>query len=92
MVDSALGKLKRRNSMADAEVGGILFNAERSVITKHINNILKTKELERDLVCARIAHTAEDGKTNQSLFYNLNMILSVGYRINSKLEELISGK
>jgi len=62
----------------------LLFNAERSVITKHINNILKTKELEKDAVCAKIAHTAEDGKTYQSLFYNLDMILSVGYRINSK--------
>jgi len=54
------------------------------LMQKHINNILKSKELERDSVCAKIAHTAEDEKTYQSLFYNLDIILSVGYRINSK--------
>jgi prophage maintenance system killer protein len=60
-----------------------LFQTERSVITKHINNILKTKELERS-VCAKFAHTASDGKTYKSNFYNLDMIISVGYRVNSK--------
>lgn len=61
-----------------------LFLTERSVITKHIGNIFKTKELERNSVCAKFAHTASDGKTYTSNFYNLDMIISVGYRVNSK--------
>jgi len=61
-----------------------LFQTERSVITKHINNILKTKELQRNSVCAKFAHTASDGKTYISNFYNLDMIISVGYKVNSK--------
>jgi len=60
------------------------FDTERSVITKHIHNILRNKELMKDSVCAKFAHTAEDGKTYQTQFYNLDMILSVGYRVNSK--------
>jgi len=61
-----------------------LFDTERSVITKHIHNILKTKELSKDSVCAKFAHTAADGKVYQTRFYNLDMIISVGYRVNSK--------
>ena len=49
-----------------------LFATERSVITKHINNIFKTKELQRNSVCAKFAHTAPDGKTYQVNFYNLD--------------------
>jgi len=62
----------------------MLFNTERSVITKHINNIFRTKELEKNSVCAKFAHTAEDGKTYKAAFYSLDMIISVGYRVNSK--------
>ena len=40
-----------------------LFSTERSVVTKHINNIMRSKELHRESVCAEFAHTAEDGKT-----------------------------
>jgi len=61
-----------------------LFETERSVITKHLNNIFKTKELEEKSVCAKIAHTAEDGKVYSTKFYNLDMIISAGYRVNSK--------
>lgn len=60
-----------------------LFVTERSVITKHINNIFKTNELPKDSVCAKFAHTAEDGKTYQTAFYSLDAIISVGYRVNS---------
>jgi len=60
-----------------------LFETERSVITKHIGNILKSKELIRNSVCAKFAHTASDGKTYKSNFYNLDMIISIGYRVNS---------
>lgn len=61
-----------------------VFDAERSVITKHINNILKDKELVGKSVCAKIAHTANDGKTYTVQHYNLDMIISIGYRVNSK--------
>jgi prophage maintenance system killer protein len=61
-----------------------LFETERSVITKHIHNIFRTKELRKSSVCAKFAHTAQDGKTYQTNFYNLDMIISVGYRVNSK--------
>lgn len=60
-----------------------VFNVERSVITKHIRNVLKDKELAEDAVCAKFAHTAEDGKSYSVQFYSLDMILSVGYRVNS---------
>ena len=61
-----------------------LFSTERSVITKHVNNIFRSKELKKNSVCAKFAHTAEDGKTYQTSSYNLDMIISVGYRVNSK--------
>ncbi len=60
-----------------------LFDTERSVITKHIRNIYNTKELNKKTVCAKFAHTAEDGKVYQTPFYNLDAIISVGYRVKS---------
>lgn len=61
-----------------------LFGVERSVITKHLRNIFATKELEEVAVCAKIAHTATDGKNYQVNIYNLDAIISVGYRVNSR--------
>jgi prophage maintenance system killer protein len=61
-----------------------LFQTERSVITKHINNIFRSEELERKAVCAKFAHTAADKKTYQTNFYNLDVIIAVGYRVNTK--------
>ncbi|MFC3417581.1 virulence RhuM family protein [Algoriphagus hitonicola] len=60
-----------------------LFDVERSVITKHLANIFKSEEMDKDSVCAKIAHTAEDGKTYSTNFYRLEAILAVGYRVNS---------
>lgn len=60
-----------------------LFDKERSVVTKHITKILREKELE-DSVCAKFAHTGSDGKSYQTWYYNLDMIISIGYRVNSK--------
>jgi hypothetical protein len=60
-----------------------LFTTERSVVTKHLRNIFKNKELEYNSVCAKFAHTAADGKTYQTKLYNLDVIISIGYRINS---------
>jgi prophage maintenance system killer protein/phage regulator Rha-like protein len=61
-----------------------LFDIERSVITKHISNVFKQGELKKVSVCANFAHTAEDGKNYQTVFYNLDMIIAVGYRVNAK--------
>jgi len=55
-----------------------LFDIERSVITKHLKNIFQTAELEENSVCAKIAHTAEDGKSYNTKFYRLEAILAVG--------------
>lgn len=60
-----------------------VFDVERSVVTKHIRNILNDKELDKKSVCAKFAHTAEDGKIYRTQFYNLDVILAVGYRTNS---------
>ena len=61
-----------------------LFGRERSVITKHINNVFKEGELDKNQVCAKFAHTASDGKTYQVAHYNLDVIISVGYRVKSQ--------
>jgi hypothetical protein len=60
-----------------------LFEKERSVITKHINNIFKEGELIKNSVRANFAQTASDGKTYQTEHYNLDVIISVGYRVKS---------
>ena len=63
---------------------GLLFERDRSVIGKHIKNILNNLELEDSSVRANFAHTAKDGKTYFVDHYNLDMILAIGYRVNSK--------
>jgi len=60
------------------------FGVDRTVVGRHIRNILKTGELEEKRVCAKNAHTGPDGKVYQVQMYNLDMIISVGYRVNSK--------
>jgi len=61
-----------------------LFQRDRTVITKHISNIFKEDELDAKSVCAFFAHTAKDGKTYDTQYYNLDVIISVGYRVKSK--------
>lgn len=60
-----------------------LYDIDRSVITKHLKNIFIEGELSEDSVCAKFAHTAEDGKVYNTNFYSLEAILAVGYRVNS---------
>lgn len=60
-----------------------IFDTHRSVISKHLNNIFKEGELEKETVCAKIAHTADDGKNYRTNYYNLDAIIAVGYRVNS---------
>lgn len=61
-----------------------LFGVDRTVITKHLKNIFETNELNEDSVSAIFAHTAEDGKNYNTKFYNLDAIIAIGYRVNSK--------
>lgn len=60
-----------------------LYNIDRSVVNKHVSNILEEKELEENSTCAKFAQVAANGKTYQYNYYSLEMILSVGYRTNS---------
>ena len=60
-----------------------LFGRERSVITKHIRNVFAVGKLAREAVCANFARTTADGKTYQVEHYNLDVIISVGYRVKS---------
>lgn len=68
--------------LTQAQLGN-LFQKDRSVITKHIGNIFEEGELDKSSVCAKFAQTAADGKTYQVDFYNLDVIISVGYRVKS---------
>jgi len=61
-----------------------LFDKGRSTITEHLNEIFKTGELNEKSVCRNFRHTASDGKEYTTKFYNLDAIISVGYRVNSK--------
>ena len=64
-----------------------LFGVDRTVIVRHVNNIYKSSELERDVTCAKIAQVQHEGlrQVRRMIpYYNLDMILSVGYRVNSK--------
>jgi hypothetical protein len=66
-----------------------LFQKERSVITKHINNIFEEGELMEERVCANFAHTTQHGaikektQTQNVKLYNLDVVISVGYRVKS---------
>lgn len=61
-----------------------LFQRDRSVIGKHVRNVFKEGELVKESVWAKFAHTAADGKVYDVDFYNLDVIISVGYRVKSK--------
>lgn len=68
----------------------LLFEKDRTVIGRHISNIFKEGELQKELVCAKIAHTKKHGRTQGHTqtkiteYYNLDVIISVGYRVKSK--------
>ncbi len=67
-----------------------LFNRDRTVITRHISNIFKEGELQRDMVCAKFAHTTQHGaikgkeQQSETEYFNLDVIISVGYRVKSQ--------
>ena len=62
-----------------------LFDKDRTVISRHIRNIYKEEELEKGITCAKFAHMGTDGdQTYEYTAYNLDVIISVGYRVKSK--------
>ena len=63
----------------------VLFGTQRSAITKHLNNIYKSGEIEREPTCSILEHVGQKGtRLYHTTYYNLDAILSVGYRVNSK--------
>ena len=60
-----------------------LFDTTRNNVTMHLNNILEN-ELDKNSVCKDFLHTAEDGKNYKTKYYNLDAIISVGFKVNSK--------
>ncbi len=61
-----------------------LFQRDKSVIGKHVRNIFKEGELDKNSVWAKFAYTASDNKTYQVDYYNLDVVISVGYRVKSQ--------
>ncbi|MFA5428066.1 MAG: virulence RhuM family protein [Sulfurimonas sp.] len=61
-----------------------LFDVQRPAITKHLKNIFESYELDENSVSSILEHTANDGKNYNTKYYNLDAIISVGYRVNSK--------
>ena len=78
------GDLTHETIWASLDQIAKLFNRDKSGISRHIKNIFKSGELDKDSVVAIFATTASDGKTYQVEYYNLDMILSIGYRVDSK--------
>ncbi len=76
--------LQQENLWLSQKSMALLFDIDRSVVTKHIKNIFSTGELLEDSVCAIFAHTAKDGKSYKTMFYNLELVIAVGYRVNSE--------
>lgn len=74
---------KDENIWATQKAISTLFDCDRSVVTKHLGNVFESGELMEERVCAKFAHTAEDGKTYNTKFYSLDAIIAVGYRVNS---------
>jgi len=78
------GDAKKETIWASLDQIAHVFGRDKSVISRHIKNIFKDKELNRNSVVAFFATTASDGKVYNVEYFNLDMILSVGYRVNSK--------
>ena len=68
---------------ATQEAIATLFDKGRTTITEHLKHIFESGELEQQSVCRKFRHTAADGKNYDTQFYNLDAIISVGYRVNS---------
>ena len=67
----------------DAEQIASIFDVNRPAIVKHIGNIYKSAELDKESTCSILEQVAKDGKKRKKNYYNLDMVISVGYRVNS---------
>jgi len=77
--------LENEDILLNTEALSTLFDIDRSGIVRHINNIYKEEELSESNTCAKIAHMGNDGKqAYNTKYYNLDMIISIGFRVNSK--------
>lgn len=79
------GDPKKETIWASLDQIAQIFGRDKSVISRHIKNIFEEKELNKKSVVAFFATTAKDGKTYQVEYFNLDVIISVGYRVNSKV-------
>lgn len=79
------GDFDKETVWANLDQIASVFGRDKSVISRHIKNIFKEEELEKNSVVAFFATTATDGKTYQVEYFNLDVIISVGYRVNSKV-------
>ena len=76
-------KLENETVWLTQEQMAIVFQTDRTNIVKHIQNIFETGELDQSITCAKISQHLPDGRTYQILHYNLDVIISIGYRVNS---------
>ncbi len=76
-------KLERDTVWLDAHLIARLFGVQRPAVVKHIGNIYKSSELEEKATCSKMEQVAADGKIRKMNLYNLDVIISVGYRVNS---------
>jgi hypothetical protein len=76
-------RLEKETLWMDAHQMARLFGRDRSVIVRHIRKIYETNELDLISTCAKNAQVAADGKLRQMDMYNLDVIIGVGYRVNS---------
>ena len=77
-------QLKQETIWLDAHQMAELFGRDRTVILKHLRIVYNTGELNRDSTCAKNAQVAADGKVRKMDVFNLDAIISVGYRVNSQ--------
>lgn len=75
--------LRDENIWLTQEKIALLYGVQRPAITKHLKNIFESGELNENSVSSILEHTAADGKVYKTKFYNLDAIISVGYRVNS---------
>ncbi|MDR1991436.1 MAG: virulence RhuM family protein [Mycoplasmataceae bacterium] len=76
--------LKDENIWLSQKMMSQLYDVGRSTITEHISNVFKSNELSVSSVSRRFRHTAKDGKQYDTVFYNLELIIAIGYRVNSE--------
>jgi prophage maintenance system killer protein len=77
-------KFENETIWLDAHQMAQVFNVKRPAVVKHINNIYKSGELNEDSTCSILEQVAADGKIRKMNIYNLDVIISVGYRVNSQ--------